>query len=245
MFKRLALVNAGSILALFLAYCFQSLVRIFTSNDTILSLIVYLLFTIIVVFYLVFSYIILFKNQKTNIITFDGKKIESISVYIQLLNDYIKQHGYTFKKDLLSTIKYCESFIKKRELVFSTLLSHFTKTEISFIKFSSIINGVENTFAVTVNNILIRLNAFDEKEYEDFFRQKKSTSANQAKRQQIFDDYQEFLKSSLNFLDQILIKMDQLQLEISKLSALDYQDIENNELIKEIDALTKTMKLYK
>jgi hypothetical protein len=177
--------------------------------------------------------------------TFDGKNIETIPKYIELLTEYIQQHTYTFKKEILNDIKACESFIKKRDLLFSSLQTFFNKTELSYLKFASVINGVENSFAVTVNNILIRLNAFDEREYEDIFRKKKVESDNLEKRQKIFDDYVEFMKTSSDYLDEILIKLDQLQLEISKLSALDYNDIENNELIKEINVLIKTMKLYK
>jgi hypothetical protein len=245
MFFRLALVNASAIILLILAYNFKNFLQIFISSNNIIIAILCVIFAIILFTYFYLSYQILFKKIPTTRIPFDGKKIESIPKYIQLLTDYLNDNTYTFKRDLLGIIKSCEKFITKRGLVFSTLESHFNKNELSFIKFTNVINGVENSFAVTVNNILLRLNAFDEGEYEDIFRKKKTTDKNHEKRQKIFDEYVDFLKTSSEFLDEILIKMDQLQLEISKLSDLDYHDIENNELIKEIDTLVKTMKLYK
>jgi hypothetical protein len=241
MFKKLAVVNAGAIIALLLALAFRQI-----AGSSGLATAIFILFlAVIIISYFYLSYIILFKKVENEPVSFDGKKIESIPKYIQLLTDYIQNNVYTFKRDLLGIIHSCENFVKKQELLLSTLLTYFDKNELSYQKFTRVINGIENSFAVTVNNILIRLNAFNEKEYEDIFRKKKIQDENLEKRQKIFDDYVEFLKTSAEFLDAILIKMDQLQLEISKLTSLDYHDIENNELIKEIDVLIKTMKLYK
>ncbi|MDR1870902.1 MAG: hypothetical protein LBS60_03070 [Deltaproteobacteria bacterium] len=241
MLRKLALINAGAIIALLLALGFRQI----AGSSGVASAIFILFLAVIIIAYFYFSYITLFKKVENEPVAFDGKKIQSIPQYIQLLTDYVQNNVYTFKRDLLSIIKSCENFVKKQDLLFSTLQNYFDKNELSYQKFASVINGIENSFAVTVNNVLIRLNAFDEKEYEDIFRKKKIQSENLEKRQKIFDEYVQFLKSTSEFLDEILIKMDQLQLEISKLTSLDYHDIENIELLKEIDVLIKTMKLYK
>ncbi|MDR1576618.1 MAG: hypothetical protein LBT86_00075 [Deltaproteobacteria bacterium] len=245
MFGKLAMVNLGAIIGLILTHNFRRLLSVFFDNTTITTVIPYLLLAVILFIYFYLNYVILFNKEQNIRPTFDGKKIESIQKYIQLFNDYIKNNVYTFKKDLINFIKLSDSFNKKRELIFSTLLSYFDQNELSYQKFTVILNGVENSFAVTLNNILLRLNSFDEAEYADIFRNKPTPSANLANRQRIFDEYVEFFKSSQEYLDAILIKMDLLQLEISKLSSLDYNDIENNELIKEINSMIHSMKFYK
>ncbi|MDR1608854.1 MAG: hypothetical protein LBT38_10670 [Deltaproteobacteria bacterium] len=245
MFGRLALVNAGAIIALIVAYFFRRLLEFFIGVNAFLTITTFLSIVIVLFFYLYFSYDILFRRNYNSKHTFDGKKIESLPIYIQLLNDYIKNNIYTFKNDLSNLITLCEKFIKKREGIVSSLLSHFNANELSYNKFMSVINGVENSFAVTVNNSLLRLNSFDEAEYVDIFRKKAIQGPNLANRQKIFDEYVEFFKSAQEYLDALLVKLDQLQLEITKLSSLDYQDIEKNELIIEITSLVHNMKLYK
>ncbi|MDR2142175.1 MAG: hypothetical protein LBR11_10385 [Deltaproteobacteria bacterium] len=245
MIWKLALVNLSAVIGLILAYNLRNIIQHFIGNTIFINITIYSIFSIILIINFYLSYIILFRKERYAKPSFDGQTIESIPRYIQLLTEYLKNNTYTFKKDILNIITLCEKFNKKNEIIRNSIQNYFNKNELSYMKITAILNGVASSFAVTANNILIRLNSFDAAEYEDIFRQKHSPGDNLEKRQKIFDEYKEFLKSSGDFLDEILIKMDQLQLEISKLSSLDYEDIEKNELLKEIDSLVKTMKLYK
>ncbi|MDR1608770.1 MAG: hypothetical protein LBT38_10245 [Deltaproteobacteria bacterium] len=175
---------------------------------------------------------------------FDGQTIQSIPRYIELYIDYINSNGSTFKSYLGHIIIYCRKFINKKELLDKTLLSSLDKNELSFIKFSTILSNIEDSVARNLNDVLIRLHAFDEEEYEMILNSPKRSN-NYEERLKIFQEYIAYIDASIEFIDGILLKMDKLQLETSKIKSMDIAKIENLQTVKDIDNLINNMKYYK
>ncbi|MDR2142174.1 MAG: hypothetical protein LBR11_10380 [Deltaproteobacteria bacterium] len=169
----------------------------------------------------------------------------TIPQYIQLFNDYIEANGNTFKNKIITIINYCKKFIKKKELLDKTLLSTLDRTELTYIKFSSIIDNIENSLVKNLNDVMLRLHSFDEDEYEQILRNTTSMSKNYIERMEIFKDYIKYVDNSIDFIDMILLKIDKLQLETAKIKSLDVIEIENLETVRDIDKLIENMKMYK
>ncbi|MDR1870907.1 MAG: hypothetical protein LBS60_03095 [Deltaproteobacteria bacterium] len=175
----------------------------------------------------------------------DDNIVKDIVKLIYKFREYIESNGKTFKYKLLLIINYSVKFVKKRNLIDKSLLSHLDKTELSFAKFSTILLNIDNSVKQNLNDILMRLLSFDETEYEEILKYQNPSSRNYIERKDIFDEYVNYINTSINFLDSILIKIDKLQLESTKIKSLDVNDIDNLTSIKDIDNLIKTMKFYK
>ncbi|MNN42780.1 hypothetical protein D3C81_1569860 [compost metagenome] len=61
----------------------------------------------------------------------------------------------------------------------------------------------------------------------------------------MYSEYLTFIKSSLATNEEIMLKLDKLLLEISRLDSFEPGDIENMPCMQEIDSLIKQTKLYK
>ncbi|MNI99672.1 hypothetical protein D3C73_1588090 [compost metagenome] len=64
-------------------------------------------------------------------------------------------------------------------------------------------------------------------------------------RRTVYSEYLTFIKSSLATNEEIMLKLDKLLLEISRLDSFEPGDIENMPCMQEIDSLIKQTKLYK
>jgi hypothetical protein len=176
--------------------------------------------------------------------SFDGHKIESIPKYIELYKEYIRSNGSTFRDKLSTIIEYCKKFIQKKELISKSLLAYLDPNELSYIKFSSILNNIEDNVSKNLNDVLIHLLSFDEDEYERILKIK-VPSKNYEERLKIFQEYVSYVDYSVEFIDSILIKLDKLQLEISKIKSIDIFKIEELQTVKDIDNLITAIKYYK
>jgi hypothetical protein len=206
-----------------------------------------LIFLVSLGLYFYLSYRIFFRVKSPKAVVYTGDTIESIPGYIKLLNEYIDNNGKTFRKNLETIVEYCRKFIRKKELLNKTLLANFSPTELTYIKFNTILNNIEDSIANNLNSVLVHLHGFDEDEYEQMFKNPASLSsmANNRERFQLYKDHLKIVGSSVTFIDGILLKIDKLQFETTKLKTIDFNDIENLESVKDIDHLISTMKYYK
>ncbi len=154
----------------------------------------------------------------------------------------------TFVKDITTILEQIERFQKKQATIKDILLQKFKSTEMSYAKFAGAILDLENVFYLNIKSILNKLNAFDEEEYnriwKDKAKKKFSTELMQTKLS-IYQEYITFVKDAAEDNEQIILKLDQLLLEISKLSSLEDGEIENMNAMKAIDELINRTKLYK
>jgi hypothetical protein len=187
------------------------------------------------------SYVLLFK-QPTII---PVKSIKTHDDYILALNSY--KHIKVLEEDIALALSQLEQITKKRSTLISVLNQRFEPTELSFKKFISVIQEVENLFYRNIRSILSRLGVFDVAEFSKLTSQKVSRLPHDLfnEKMSIYNEYLTFVKSSLGTNEEILLKLDKLLLEISRLDSLELSDVESMPCMQEIDSLIKQTKLYK
>ena len=151
----------------------------------------------------------------------------------------------TFGKDIEFILNQIRRFDKKKETINYILLQKFNQTEMSYQKFEGTIVGIKDVFYLNIRSILNRLNAFDEGEYDLVRKNNKEFSKILQTKKEIFEEYIAFVKSSINDNEEIILKMDKLLFEISKLNSLEGGDIEKMSIMSEIDELINQTKYYK
>ncbi len=153
-----------------------------------------------------------------------------------------------FEKDIATILEQIEAFQKKKETIKESLLQKFNSTEMSYSKFDGVILDIENVFYINIKSIINKLNAFDEKDYnrirKDGAEKKFSREFIQTK-MNIYNEYISFVKIAAEDNEQIILKLDKILLELSKLNSLKDGKIENMSAMKEIDELINKIKLYK
>lgn len=172
--------------------------------------------------------------------------IKTTEDYIDALKqNYDKK---TFESDIDTILDQIKRFHKKKETIKDILLQKFSNIEMSYAKFEGTISGVENVFYVNIKSILNKLNAFDEKEYNRIKKdgaQKKFTAEFIQSKMSIYNEYISFVKNATEDNEQILLKLDKILLEISKLNSLEDGEIENMSAMKEMDDLINKTKFYR
>ena len=172
---------------------------------------------------------------------------------IKTTEDYISalKQNYdkkTFAKEIDIILEQIERLQKKHETIKDILLQKFSSAEMSYKKFEGSIQAVEDIFYINIKSILNKLNAFDEDDYnlinKDEAYQTFSKDFIQTK-MDIYKEYIVFVKKSMEDNEQIILKLDKLLLEISRLNSLENSEIENMSGMKEIDELINQTKYYK
>ena len=154
----------------------------------------------------------------------------------------------TFQQEISTILEQLERFQNKLGKIKNMLLQKFNSTEMSYQKFERALLDVENVFYINIKSIINKLSAFDEQEYKriqkDEQRGKFSADVIRTKLS-IYNEYISFVKNASEDNEEIILKLDQLLLEISKFNSLEDGEIENMSEMKELDELISKTKLYK
>jgi hypothetical protein len=187
------------------------------------------------------SYVILLKQP----VVIPVKHIKTHEDYVEALGQY--RRVKSLEGDITLALEQLERIRKKKDTLMNVLNQRFDPTELSYKKFASVTLEVEKLFYLNVRSVLNRLNVFDESEFESVMN-KKSTSFSPELLQEktlVYNEYLSFVKGSLGSNEEILLKLDKLLLEISRLDSFEPGDIENMPCMQEIDSLIKQTKYYK
>lgn len=173
------------------------------------------------------------------------KQVMTHQDYVDGLTQYRRIKA--LRSDMDWGLRQLERLVKKKDTLVESLNQRFDPGELSYKKFASVIVEVENVFYLNFKSILNRLRAFDEAEYESVTGRKPPPLSPQLlqERKNIYNDYLSFTNSSLATNEEILLKLDKLTLEISRLDSLDPGEIEQLPCMQEIDTLIKQTKYYK
>ncbi len=183
--------------------------------------------------------------KKTETHKLIAQRVNSLDDCVAIFEEAIK-NGDVFDKDILRNLEQIRRFKKKQRTIKDILLQKFAVNELTYQKFSSVLNEVENVIYMNMRSILNKIAAFDIEEYEDL--QKRGFPPNEVSEEKmsIYKDYIDFVKNATKTNDDILLKMDKLLFEISKYNSLDDgRNIENLPAIKEMDELIENTKLYR
>lgn len=195
--------------------------------------------SVLVLFY--GSYVLLFKSP----VVIPVKEIKIHDDYVEALFHYKRIRGLS--NDISIGLEQLDRMKKKKDTLIHVLNQRFEPTELSYKKFTSVTTEVEKLFYLNIRSMLNRLTIFDEVEFEKAMNQKSSTISQKLQQEKIniVNDHISFMKSSLSSNEEILLKLDKMLLEISRLDSFELGDIENMPCMQEIDLLIKQIKYYK
>jgi hypothetical protein len=173
------------------------------------------------------------------------KEIATHEDYVEALNQY--KHVRSLEEDINLALEQLDRMKKKRTTLLNVLNQRFDASELSYKKFSSVTYEVEKLFYLNVKSILNRISVFDESEFLSVMSQKPTKFSREILQEKtnVYNEYLSFMKSSLSTNEEILLKLDKLLLEISRLDSFEPGDIDNMPCMQEIDSLIKQTKYYK
>ncbi|WP_088068893.1 hypothetical protein [Gottfriedia luciferensis] len=173
------------------------------------------------------------------------KKLKTKEDFVLALSRF--KGSSVLKEDINTTIEQIER-MKKKKVVFHQLLTDkFSPTEITFNKFASVVDEVETLFYLTIKNILNKISTFDESEYKNMKGKDASRYSKTLLKEKtdLYNEYFDFVRKSIEMNEEILVNIDKLILEISRLDVVGIDEIEEMDCMKEIDALIQQTKYYK
>jgi hypothetical protein len=187
------------------------------------------------------SYVLLFKPP----VVIPIKQIQTHEDYVEALIRYRRVKA--LEDDITLALEQLDRMRKKQETLLNVLIQRFEPNELSYKKFASVTQEVEKLFYLNVRSVLNRLNVFDESEFESVRSQKSSRFSLELlqEKTEMYNEHLSFVKNSLGTNEEILLKLDKLLLEISRLDSFELGDIENMPCMQEIDSLIKQTKYYK
>ncbi|MDR1165201.1 MAG: hypothetical protein LBO66_04880 [Deltaproteobacteria bacterium] len=163
------------------------------------------------------------------------------------LRAYLDEGHHLFSESVMSLEAQLVSLAEKKRLIRASLLERFQPTELSFRKFTAVVDGVEDFTRSNAKGVLARLRGFDEKEYERILvdGERGAADSPREERAAILAEYQAQARKAVAIGNEVLVKLDKLQLEILRLSTYEEKDFEKIESTRELDDLVKNMKWYR
>ncbi|UPM56318.1 hypothetical protein [Gottfriedia acidiceleris] len=173
------------------------------------------------------------------------KQLKTNEDFVLALSRY--KNNKVLKEDIITSIEQIERMKKKKVVFYNLLTDRFSPTEITYNKFASVVDEVETLFYLRIRNIINKISTFDELDYKkikgkDGLRYSKSLIQEKTN---LINEYIKFVKRAIELNEEILVNIDKLILEISRLDEIGIDDIEKMECMKEIDTLIQQTKYYR
>lgn len=181
------------------------------------------------------------------------KEIQTLDDCMAAVGEYISNNIKTFRNHLNLILSHIQRMKKKRQNIEDVLSERFDENELSYKKFLGAVINIEEIMILNIKSLLNRINVFDEEEYEKLLHDqysKKSPASDRSEqilnsRLEIFYECKEFVQNAVDNNEEMLIRLDKLLIEISKLNSLDGEDIDQLNAMKEIDDLIHNTKWYR
>ncbi len=171
-------------------------------------------------------------------------EIDTLDKGIDAIRRYMSSP--TFAEYVSRIIKQAERLRKRNSAIDHMLTEKFSTDGLSYGRFKRTIDDIERVMCVNIKSILNRIEPFDEDEYREIIHGRTKLSMKVAKEKlHIYEEYIEYVRSSVEDNDEILLKLDKLLSEISKLNSLSKGELENMQELQEIDALINDSRWYK
>lgn len=201
------------------------------------------------------NYSILTKRQRKVVQEYEVRTPEECIRALKRLN--LKR---TFAKDISLITKQAERFTTKEETIDDILLQKFNSEGMSYAKFNTAIQDLQNLFYMNTRSILNKLEVFDEEDYQrtkrGYNRYKSFPDGNKhtsgkfsnefiQSKMSMYNEYITFVNEAVEDNEEMLLKLDRLLLEISKFTSIEEGELEKMTAMIEIDDLITKTKLYK
>ena len=173
-----------------------------------------------------------------------AQNIQSLDDCAAALREAV-HHGDIFKESILKNIEQVGRFRRKSDTIKNVLLQKFSADEMSFHKFSGVLQEVENVVCINMRSILNKIAAFDIAEYSAMQRPGFLCDDLSQQKMAIYNDYIDFVHSATRTNESVLLKLDKMLLEISRYNSLEDGDVQRLPAMMEMDELIQNAKLYK
>jgi hypothetical protein len=172
--------------------------------------------------------------------------IKSIEYCIDSLKEICDKE--TFEKDIDTILGQLKRLGRKKDTINDIILQKFSETELSYAKFNSAIEGIEDLLLTSIKSTINKINAFDQEEYNSITESKSKLQISNKLMQTKLDIYQEYIsyvQASIENNEEILVKLDMFLLELSKLNSIENKDILSMAEFQELEEIINKTKLYK
>jgi len=182
--------------------------------------------------------------------TLKDKDINTLDSCAAAVEMYIANNAKIYADNLKTILTQIDRMKRRKQTIKDILLEKFCENELTYGKFASTVSQIEQIMILNIKSLLNRLNAFDEEEYEKMLSGANAPSHARPNRLEetrlsIYNEYKAFVFKSTENNEEILLKLDKLILEISKLNTLNVENIEELDAVIEIDSLIRDAKWYR
>lgn len=205
--------------------------------------------TVIVMSLLAFfygNYTILFKQPSIQL--FKSTELVESKDYIGALEE--RREKRVFDSEISNAIDQVYRLQDKDKALDSILSQYFSPQEMTYTKFQSVIDSVQALFYNNLKKMINRMIIFDYKDYTKLMNKLGNayvagTSKSASTQLKIYNEHIDYVKGLVEMNESILVKLDSLLLEISKLDDIDEAGLEELAAIQEINDLISQTKYYK
>lgn len=205
--------------------------------------------TVIVMSLLAFfygNYTILFKQPSIQL--FKSTELVESKDYIGALEE--RREKRVFDSEIANAIDQVYRLQDKDKALDSILSQYFSPQEMTYTKFQSVIDSVQALFYNNLKKMINRMIIFDYKDYTKLMNKLGNasvagTSKSASTQLKIYNEHIDYVKGLVEMNESILVKLDSLLLEISKLDDIDEAGLEELAAIQEINDLISQTKYYK
>ena len=198
------------------------------------------------------NYTLLFKEPEQNVLLFKGGELSETKDYVAALEE--RRDKKIFEPEINNAIEQVYRMQDKDRALDSILGQYFSPQEMTYTKFQSVIISVKELFYNNIKKMLNRIIIFDYKDYLKVLEKLKNSpivdgvkvsSKAVGAQLKIYNEHIYYVRDLIEMNESILVKLDSLLLELSKLDDLDRDGLEKIAAIQEINDLISQTKFYK
>ncbi len=198
------------------------------------------------------NYSLLFSEKNSDIKLYKGNELSQAKDYVAALEN--QKDKKIFEADINTAVEQIYRIEDKDRALDTILAQYFSPQEMTFTKFQSTVDCVQELFYQNLKKMLNRIIIFDYKDYLKVLDKLNSApvvdgvkvaSKAHAAQLKIYNEHLDYVHQLLEMNENMLVKMDSLLLEISKLDDINAGDLENMAAIQEINELIEQTKYYK
>lgn len=196
------------------------------------------------------NYTILFKEPEIQL--YKGAELTDCKDYIEALEE--RREKKVFESEISDAVEQIYRLQDKDKALDSILAQYFSPQEMTFTRFQTVIDSVQTLFYNNVKKMINRMIIFDYKDYIKLMDKLRNSqtidgitvaSKSSSTQLKIYNEHIDYVRGLVDMNESILVKLDGLLLEISKLDDIDEAGLEELSAIQEINELITQTKYYK
>lgn len=228
----------------------RGLVGLTFGGDAIITALAVTVIVMSIITFFYGNFKLLFKAPTMQL--YKGAELTESKDYIGALEE--RREKKVFEPEISIAIEQIYRLQDKDKALDSILAQYFSPQEMTFTKFQTVIDSVQALFYNNLKKMINRMIIFDYKDYTKLMEKLKNSqtvdgitvaSKSSGAQLKIYNEHIEYVRGLVDMNESILVKLDSLLLEISKLDDIDETGLEELAAIQEINDLISQTKFYK